>query len=356
MLTGKINTMTYKDGANVYFFAIIINILLQGVLSIILAAFGATSILSIDYVNIIFSLVIECGYIAVAVVYMRKKKVQPDIGLQQVKPMGYAMSVFIAVVCIFCFYLTASSFQLLLDKIGYVSQGGMELKSLAAKILGVIVTCIAAPIAEELIFRGALLSGLVKNFKAPAAVVLSALAFSFMHMNPEQTVYQFLLGIVLGIFALKSGSLLPPIIIHAASNLIAVLLEIVPPFNAALVAAMEYLLANMWLFIFLTIVLFFVGVAIVFFAGKFMARTKTQKLIRIFPARRPLISELSDDGNRREAADGLSAGENDVKPVNEFLKTSFKPRTVFLVTLGICLFMWLSVFFISMFTYLFPAA
>lgn len=362
-------TFTERDGAKIYFAAILFNVLLQAALSIVLSIFGASSIVSVDWVSILFSLVIEIGYVGVAVYFIRKCKARPQIGIKPLKPYGYVLSALVAVLCIVCFYLTASAFQLLLDKIGYVSQGGITLDSLAAKILGIAVTCVVAPVAEELVFRGALLSGLRQRFKEPAAIVLSAAAFSLMHMNPEQTVYQFLLGLVLAFVSLRCVSLVPAILIHACSNLIAVLLDIVPPLNAALAACMDYLVHTPWLFAVLAVVLFAAGVAAVFFSGKLFHRAALPlaEKTRLFPAHPALrMGKESVFGGEtkkeRGGADDAAAGAqiapkengNAAQPV-PLMAQGFKPKTLYIIAVVVCSVMWLSVFFISMFTYLFPA-
>ena len=61
---------------------------------------------------------------------------------------------------------------------------------------------IAAPIAEELLFRGVLLRS-VAPYGRKLAVFASALLFGLFHANPIQTPYAFLVGLVLGYAALE---------------------------------------------------------------------------------------------------------------------------------------------------------
>ncbi len=94
-------------------------------------------------------------------------------------------------------------------------------------VLAVLTTVILAPIGEEAVFRCSLTYGF--NFgKTYVAVILSALAFALMHMSPMQTFYQFALGIVLGILIVRTQNVVYPIIAHATSNLLVIVLSFIP--------------------------------------------------------------------------------------------------------------------------------
>jgi sodium transport system permease protein len=77
------------------------------------------------------------------------------------------------------------------------------------------------PVCEEVAFRGFILSGLQKGHRAFSAIVLSAFLFGFMHVLlsvTQQLVNATLLGLVLGLLAVRSGSLLPGILFHMVNN------------------------------------------------------------------------------------------------------------------------------------------
>lgn len=75
-----------------------------------------------------------------------------------------------------------------------------------------------APILEELIFRGVMLSYLLKHKSEWAAILFSALLFGLVHISPDQVVWGFLSGIFLGYAYLKSQNILVPILFHALNN------------------------------------------------------------------------------------------------------------------------------------------
>jgi membrane protease YdiL (CAAX protease family) len=82
---------------------------------------------------------------------------------------------------------------------------------------------------EEVAFRGIFLTLLLTKYSPRRAILYSALAFGLMHlpavlaghalvMTLGQVIWAFLFGIFYGYLFLKSGSLLPPMIIHWLSN------------------------------------------------------------------------------------------------------------------------------------------
>jgi sodium transport system permease protein len=83
----------------------------------------------------------------------------------------------------------------------------------------VMLTFAAVPaVCEELAFRGFILSGFSRSRRAWLAVVLSSLAFGIIHVIPQQVFNATLLGLVLGLIAIRSNSLLPCVIFHAIYN------------------------------------------------------------------------------------------------------------------------------------------
>ncbi|QDT47172.1 ABC-2 family transporter protein [Symmachiella dynata] len=82
---------------------------------------------------------------------------------------------------------------------------------------------LAPAICEELAFRGFILSGLRRTGRTWMAIGLSSCAFGFMHMIPHQVFNATLLGLVLGIIAIRSNSLLPGVIFHLIYNSLGVI-------------------------------------------------------------------------------------------------------------------------------------
>ena len=86
------------------------------------------------------------------------------------------------------------------------------------------VVAVTAPVVEEFVFRGAVYRAFAAHISPGWANVVQAALFSAMHMNLKAAVMLFLLGLVLGTLARRSGGLLASMIMHATFNLIAVLI------------------------------------------------------------------------------------------------------------------------------------
>lgn len=82
----------------------------------------------------------------------------------------------------------------------------------------VIRIVIIAPVVEELIFRGIIMHGLMRNYSGFTAVSVSALMFALFHLNPWQFTATFILGILLGILMLRTRNIYLCIIGHAINN------------------------------------------------------------------------------------------------------------------------------------------
>lgn len=82
---------------------------------------------------------------------------------------------------------------------------------------------VVAPLVEELVFRGVLLSRLRRTMGPKAAIVTSAAVFSLIHLVDPDAVFAvpglFVIGVALGWAALRRGNLSLPIFIHAGVNL-----------------------------------------------------------------------------------------------------------------------------------------
>lgn len=100
-----------------------------------------------------------------------------------------------------------------------------DASSLAGRIAVLVVLVVVAPVTEELLFRGVLLSRLTRAMSPWSAVAVSALVFAGIHLiDPDAAfvaVGLFVIGLVLGWQALRTGRLGLSILTHAGVNLLA---------------------------------------------------------------------------------------------------------------------------------------
>ena len=87
---------------------------------------------------------------------------------------------------------------------------------------GYVAVGLLAPLAEELVFRGAILRALLQWCSKPwVGIALSALFFAVAHMNPAQFPHAFLIGLLLGWMYYRTDSIIPGIVYHWINNSVA---------------------------------------------------------------------------------------------------------------------------------------
>lgn len=85
---------------------------------------------------------------------------------------------------------------------------------------GIVSIAIIGPVAEEVLFRW----GIMRHYMpggAWRAILISALAFGIIHMNPAQVPFAAAMGVMLGILYWRSGSIAWPIALHILNNSLA---------------------------------------------------------------------------------------------------------------------------------------
>ena len=96
-------------------------------------------------------------------------------------------------------------------------------RSLAVITLTIVGTVLAAPIAEEIFFRGMLQPVLQKWFGPWSGLFLCAAFFALVHKHVYVIAPLFVLGIALGYIYNRTRSLAAPIMLHVLSNGLAIL-------------------------------------------------------------------------------------------------------------------------------------
>lgn len=81
-----------------------------------------------------------------------------------------------------------------------------------------LMIVIAAPVLEELIFRGIILDGLLKRYSLFISILASSLLFGVVHLNPWQFVSAMVIGFLAGWVYYKTKNLALPMLIHFANN------------------------------------------------------------------------------------------------------------------------------------------
>lgn len=95
-------------------------------------------------------------------------------------------------------------------------------------VFQILTLCIAAPAAEEMIFRGMMYQRLSEYVDKMTAVVVSSIVFGVYHGNLVQGIYALILGILLCFVFESCGTLLAPVFLHMACNTAALIIMYLP--------------------------------------------------------------------------------------------------------------------------------
>ncbi len=152
-------------------------------------------------------------------------------GKMQIKPLDAILSVF-AILGVQMVSVLVQSFLIMFTGVSGVDDTTAGILSISndavQNVLLILYAVVIAPITEELIYRGVVLKAF-SVYDKTFALLASSLLFGVMHGNFNQMFNGFLLGLVMGYAALKSKSIILPIILHMVAN-----------GHAMLISAMEY--------------------------------------------------------------------------------------------------------------------
>lgn len=119
-------------------------------------------------------------------------------------------------------------------------QLGIEMEESVGKVFeglmkepwGYVAVGILAPLAEEVIFRGAILRtllGMLSKKNHWVAIMISAALFGAVHGNEAQFVNALVMGLLLGWMYYRTKSLVPGILMHWVNNTMAYILNNIMP-------------------------------------------------------------------------------------------------------------------------------
>jgi len=95
---------------------------------------------------------------------------------------------------------------------------------LAASAFRMLAVCILGPAAEELLFRGLLFRWLSDRVPVQATIAITAVAWALLHWSYLWAVIGVIVidGLLLGLARWRTGSIAPPIAMHALYNFYAI--------------------------------------------------------------------------------------------------------------------------------------
>lgn len=148
------------------------------------------------------------------------------------------LCVLISVVCVLGLFNFISIFDIVFEKIGFTYYGtNLPINNFGWFLLNVLLLGILPAIFEELIFRGVIFNGLRKKGFWFACLISSAL-FACVHLSVWQSVYPFIMGVILCLVAEKTGSTVYSMIVHFSNNFIVLLITYISEVRGSVPSAL----------------------------------------------------------------------------------------------------------------------
>ncbi|MBR2196095.1 MAG: CPBP family intramembrane metalloprotease [Salinivirgaceae bacterium] len=97
-------------------------------------------------------------------------------------------------------------------------------EAISLDFAGYLTVGIAAPVLEELVFRGIILAALLHRYEPRKAIIWSAVIFGIAHLNPWQFIAAFIIGCAIGWLFWRTRSIWIGIFMHWANNTVGFIL------------------------------------------------------------------------------------------------------------------------------------
>ena len=209
-------------------FYIVFQIIIVSIVSVIVGASSESKEQMQLFINnnmMVLALISNILTIVVLVLIsiIRKRNLFKELNIKKVRFKEYIFPCIMAFTCSMAFALLTYhlSFEnALMIQTGVTYYSGIM--PYLGIILQIVTLLVVAPITEEIICRGLILTTLQKEYRKAVAVTLSALLFGVLHLMAGGTVLvlgSFIMGIILGIICVKTKSLLPAIFAHIFANI-----------------------------------------------------------------------------------------------------------------------------------------
>ncbi len=221
----NINVFSPRHAGGAFTLAVLLGLFANLVLSLIVTGIAETKGITFDqalqtngviWLSYLFPQIVLLG---VAIGVMVYAKVPPTFLSEKPKVWHIGAAVLLWFGLLFGFGFLNAYFIKLLQLFGYTPPEAFTpvMNTVWQYVISVIVIAVLPAIAEELLFRGVLLSGTRGAQMIPRMLFCGAL-FCVFHQNPMQTPYQFLCGCTFVYFMLKTGNFYLVTFIHFANN------------------------------------------------------------------------------------------------------------------------------------------
>ncbi len=225
------NLYTDEDSGTMFLLTLVVPVVVGLVatifLNLIANAFDLMNFSQSPALYCIYMLIVNGSFVGLFFVYNRVTKtdyvkaslLKPKFGL-----LNAILCIIIAPIMLFGSMYLINYLMSLLQGIGYNPDTSLPLPLSNAGwlILNILILAVLPAICEELLYRGVIFNGL-RKFGSVGAVLISALFFALAHGSAMQFFYQLILGVVLAVIVLKTGSIFASSLVHFLNNAIVVI-------------------------------------------------------------------------------------------------------------------------------------
>ncbi len=286
-------------------------------------------------VALLASFLVEAIFILAVLLTTKSRKVEFFNATTLNKKVDF-ISILVAIgmslICLVTFTGLTNVFVSFLEKLGYQSNASLSVPNFETYLLYVFLICICPAIFEDVLFRGCILNGL-KKLGTTKAVLISALIFMLMHGGPDQTIHQFVLGIVLGYALVSSGSVWVPITIHFVNNFIALTSAYLTR-NMEVGEASNVSWAQLGISFVYSIVMASIGAMLIYYCIKYLKkRREQQEKLNIEEKASDATKEIDESVNNNESNSLTKSIELSAKEKQEktYTKLLFAVSGIYLV-------------------------
>ena len=215
--------LSAKGGGLAFTIAVILNIFVGLIVSVIIGASGLSGTDTAKYLGYLTSSIA----LIITVLLMRFMFNQPLRKMATIKCNTKYIAIGLILIYGLLFSLNSLNGYLirLFELMGYTPKAS-TLPDLSGWNLlpAILVIAVLPAIFEELLFRGIILNNIEGEVGSVRTIFLVGFLFSLYHGSVEQTIYQFICGCLFALLAVRSRSITPVVLIHFINNAIILVL------------------------------------------------------------------------------------------------------------------------------------
>lgn len=343
---------SFKDSLYIYLLVLLLPIIITFIVYAIISNFS----LNIVAQNYILLVVSQLSFLGIFLIYSKIKKVD----IKSASIFNFKLNFWlilivlvIGLIAMYSFSPLVNYIDYLLSLVGYNTEppNVFSMSNFGMFLITVLVVAVMPAICEECVFRGAITSGLSK-YKKWIIIVLSGLMFALFHMNVQQLIYQFVLGMALASVMLTTGSIVYTMLLHFFNNFVVLFTNYIAPTSSDTIVpttVMDHILP---------FVLAVAGSIVIYFLLKYLKivkkqidrknEQKLQKNERNTENIDKNTENLTSNSKSELVVDIKDNEKNDVlSEQNEKLSFGKLLTPLFLITMFITLLLWIVTFIIS---------